>query len=60
MFIPADDVLTGTIDCKAALDFLRAKGQLTGEEWFNGIAFGIEPVTGSGSLRVESWAVDYR
>ena len=60
MFIPADDVLTVTIDCKAALDFLRAKGQLTGEEWFNGIAFGIEPVTGSGSLRVESWAVDYR
>ena len=60
MFIPAGEVLAGRLDCKAALDFLRAKGQVTGEEWFNGIAFGIEPVTGSGSLRVESLAVDYR
>lgn len=59
MFITVGDVLEGTIDFKAALDFLRAKGHVTGEEWFNGLAFGIEPVTGSGSLRVESLSVRY-
>lgn len=60
MFIPAGDVLEGTIDFKAALDFLREKKQVTGDEWFNGLAFGIEPVTGSGSMKVESLAVDYK
>jgi len=59
MFIPAGDVLEGAIDFKAALDFLRVKGAVTGEEWFNGLAFGIEPVTGSGSLHVESFSVRY-
>ena len=60
MFIPAEDVLTGTVDFKAGLDFLRNKGRLTGEEWFNGLAFGIEPVSGSGSVRVQSLSVTYR
>ena len=54
MFIPAGEVLEGTIDFKAALDFLRSKGRVTGEEWFTGLAFGIEPVAVSGSLQVES------
>ena len=57
MFIPPAAVLSGSIDFKAALDFLRAKGRVTGEEWFSGLAFGIEPVTGSGSLRVRSLSV---
>ena len=60
MFIPVGDVLTGTVDFKAGLDFLRSKGRLTGEEWFNGLAFGIEPISGSGSVRVQSLAVTYR
>lgn len=60
MFIPAGEVLAGTVDFKAALDFLRARGRLTGEEWFSGLAFGIEPVTGSGSLRVQSLSVTYK
>ena len=60
MFIPTGDVLEGSVDFKAALDFLRAKGQLTGEEWFNGLAFGIEPIAGSGSVHVESLAVSYK
>lgn len=59
MFIPAGDVLEGTIDFKAALDFLQAKGKVTGEEWFTGLAFGIEPVMGSGSMHVESLTVRY-
>ncbi|WAC18286.1 hypothetical protein OVA24_13685 [Luteolibacter sp. SL250] len=61
MFIPEDaaEVPEGTIDFKAALDFLRAKKQITGGEWFNGLAFGIEPITGSGSLHVERLSVRY-
>lgn len=60
MFIPTAPVLSGSFDFKAALDFLRAKGRLTGEEWFNGLAFGVEPVAGSGSLRVRSLSVVYK
>jgi len=60
MFLPEGDVLTGTVDFKAALDFLKAKGKLAGTEWFNGLAFGIEPVTGSGSLKLESLKIDYK
>lgn len=60
MFLPSDDVPDGTVDFKAALDFLSAKGKLTGMEWFNGLAFGVEPVTGSGSLHLERLAVTYK
>ena len=61
MFIPvgAGDVLEGTIDFKAALEFLRGKKLVTGEEWFTGLALGIEPMRGSGSVHVESFAVKY-
>ncbi len=59
MFIPVGDVLEGTIDFKAGLDFLKEKKQVTGEEWFTGLAFGVEPITGSGSVKVESLSVKY-
>ncbi|HSI14325.1 MAG TPA: hypothetical protein VK961_19910 [Chthoniobacter sp.] len=59
MFIPVGDVLSGTVDFKGGLDFLRSKGRLTGEEWFNGLAFGIEPTAGSGSVRVRNLSVTY-
>lgn len=57
MFIPAGEMLVGMIDFKAALDFLPAKGCVTGEEWFTGLALGIEPVTGSGSVQLQSLSV---
>jgi hypothetical protein len=60
MFIAAGEVLEGTIDLKAALDFLRSKKHVTGEEWFTGLAFGVEPVSGSGSLRLQSLSVTYK
>ncbi len=53
------DVLSGTVDFKAALDFLLKKGKLTGEEWFNGVAFGVEPIRGSGSLELRKLDVSY-
>jgi hypothetical protein len=60
MFIPAGEVLEGEIDFKAALEFLRGKGKITGEEWFTGLAFGIEPTAGSGSIHIESLSVSYK
>jgi hypothetical protein len=52
MFMPAREVLSATVDFRAALDFLSGKGRLTGDEWFRGLAFGVEPISGSGSLRL--------
>lgn len=60
MFIPTGEVLAGTIDFKAALEFLQAKRRVTGEEYFTGLAFGIEPVSGSGSLRLLGLSVSYQ
>lgn len=60
MFLPDSDVLEGTVDFKAALDFLKARKKFTGAEWFNGLAFGIEPVAGSGSLKLKALSVGYR
>ncbi len=61
MFLPAnrEDVLTGVIDFKAALDFLQSQGQITGEEWFTGLALGIEPVSGSSTLKLEDFSVSF-
>lgn len=59
VFIPPGEVLAGTIDFKAALEFLRAKERVTGEEYFTGLAFGVEPVTGSGSLQLHDLSVRY-
>lgn len=43
------DVLSGSIDWKAALLFLTANEAITGSEWVNGIAFGVEPNMQAGS-----------
>jgi hypothetical protein len=60
MFLPAGEVLEGALDFKAALDFLGTKTRLTGEEWFTGLAFGVEPIAGSGSLHLQTLSVSYR
>ena len=53
------DVLVNTIDRKAMLDYLIAQGQLTGNEWFNGIAIAAEPLRYTGTLTVNSISVTY-
>jgi len=60
MFLPEGEITEGTVDFKGALDFLRAKGRITGEEWFTGLAFGVEPTEGSGSLKLEKLEVSYQ
>ena len=47
--------VTGT----AATGFnASAEGTITGNEWFNGVAFGVEADTGAGTLTVNSFTVD--
>jgi hypothetical protein len=67
LFRPSDesDQLTSTLDVKALLDWLRSANQstgstyLTGEEYFNGLATGVEPIRKSGSVHFHSLAVTY-
>jgi hypothetical protein len=54
-FYPAGDLYDESIDMKAALAFLKAKGVITGAEWVNGLAFGVEPLSGSGQILLNSW-----
>ncbi len=54
-----NDVVSGSIDVGATLAFLKTKGIITGNEWFNGIALGVEPVRGSGELSITRWTVSY-
>lgn len=62
MFMPADaqDVRTGTIDMRAALHWLQEKGVIQGDEWFTGVAIGVEPLRGRGQVQIDRWAVTYR
>lgn len=59
MLMPADgkDLVAGTVDMGHFLQHLVAKGKLTGNEWFNGAAMGIEPVRGNSSIKIEHWSV---
>jgi hypothetical protein len=47
----------GTLYYGAVMKWLMRNGRLTGREWFNGAALGVEPVRGDGSLRVRRWNV---
>lgn len=52
----------GTIDVREFLKALVARKVITGQEWFNGIAFGTEPVAGAGQTEIDihRWKVDFR
>lgn len=49
----------GTLRFDDFFAFLTASGKTTGAEWFNGVAFGVEPQSGVGSLTVDKFAVTY-
>lgn len=59
VFMPASqaDELFATIDMKAMFAYLVSKGVLTGNEYFNGIALGVEPYENGGSLIYNSWSM---
>lgn len=56
-----EDVTSGTIEIAPLLRWLMRRHVLTGHEWFNGIAFGMEPAPGGGRTRliVDRWRVIY-
>ncbi len=60
-FAPVDraEILSGSIDMKEALLFLQAKKVVTGAEWFSGLGFGVEPISGNGSITVHRWSITY-
>jgi hypothetical protein len=64
LVIPNDgaDVQSGTLELQPLLAFLMTKHVLSGAEWFNGMAFGVEPASGGGRTRliVDHWHVDYQ
>ena len=61
LFVPAyaSDLLTGSIDLGAKLRWLAKEGVITGKEYFNGLAVGVEPRAGSGAAIIKSLWVDY-
>lgn len=60
-FFPAGgaDLLTGSVDLKGEIDFLRDKGLVQDDWWFNGVALGAEPKLGAGSFSIQSFNVSY-
>ena len=62
LFMPSNqaDVPSGTVDLLGMLSYLVSVGRLTGNEYFNGMALGLETGQGRGSLTINSFAVTYR
>lgn len=58
-YLPDFSDFRGTLRFDDLLAFLVANKKITGAEWVNGVAFGVEPHRGSGSLTVEKFAVSY-
>ena len=60
MFLPSPSMdVSGDVDWKRMLGFLRDRKLLSGHEWFNGIAVGPEPRIGSGQVTIDSFEVSY-
>lgn len=49
----------GALDFKAYFAFLQASGKITGNEWFNGLGFGPEPLSGASTLTINSFTPTY-
>lgn len=49
----------GALPYKDYLVFLTTAGKITGNEWVNGLAFGVEPYSGTASLTVSDFTPTY-
>ena len=49
----------GALPYNNLFSFLVGAGKITGNEWFNGVAFGVEPYRGSASLAVGDFNISY-
>ena len=61
LFRPADqrDLLAGSVDLREMLGWLAGRGAITGREFFNGLALGVEPQQRDGAMTINAFAVDY-
>ncbi len=55
-----EDVPSSSIDINGILNNLVRAGILTGHEYFNGMALGVEVIRGSGSISINQIATEYR
>jgi Bacterial Ig-like domain len=53
------DLGAGEFNIKDMLDYLVSTGAVSGNLYFNGMAFGVETDSGSGSLHLNTYMVDY-
>ncbi len=62
LFMPAGagTLKRATVDLQAMHVWLITRGVLTGREWFNGLAFGVEVRQDGGSMKVDELAMTYR
>lgn len=61
LFYPTNqaDLLVGTVDLKEMLFWLASCGVITGDEFFNGLAIGVEPQQLDGTLTINALSVHY-
>ena len=61
LFYPINqaDVLVGAVDLGEMLSWLRSHDVITGQEFFNGLAVGIEPQQHGGTATVNALSVNY-
>lgn len=61
LFSPIDqaDLLAGTVDLKEMLVWLTGRGVITGSEFFNGLAIGVEQQQHDGTLAINTLSVYY-
>lgn len=62
MFLPETDadIPSGSLDMLRALVWLQEQGLVRGDEWYSGVAIGVEPVRGFGRYQLDRWSVDLR
>lgn len=51
--------IQGALPYKQFFDYLTAQSIITGNEWVNGVAFGVEPHQGKASLKLDTFSVRY-
>lgn len=58
-YLPSYASHQGVFDFKSYFTFLTTSSKITGNEYFNGAAFGVEPKSGAGSLLISSYTPTY-
>ncbi|CAN5392763.1 hypothetical protein BH10PSE15_BH10PSE15_11550 [soil metagenome] len=60
MPLDARDIPAGSLDMLEAVRWLQGKGVVPEDAWFTGVALGVEPLWGWGTVHVRHWNVEYR